>query len=72
MTPGELPEESFQRITTPYLAEDMSALEVLAIVTSGRVDDARCCEPSGSVDVPPLKIARKEPVKQDDQQTFGF
>jgi hypothetical protein len=53
----------------------MSALEVSALVNIGRVDDPRCCEPAGSVvvDVPPLKIKRKVPVQQEDQQqTFGF
>jgi putative SOS response-associated peptidase YedK len=72
MSPGELAEQSFQRITTPYAPEEMSALEVSPLVNSGRVDDPRCCEPAGSVDVPPLKITRKEPVKQEDQATFGF
>jgi len=73
-SPDPLSDVSFQRITTPYLAEEMSALEVSPLVNSGRVDDARCCEPAGSVviDAPPLKIKRKAPVVQDDQQTFGF
>jgi putative SOS response-associated peptidase YedK len=57
MASGELADQSFQRITTPYLAEEMSALEVSPLVNSGRVDDPRCCEPAGAVvvDVPPLK-----------------
>lgn len=75
MFPGELADQSFQRITSPYLAEEMSALEVSPLVNSGRVDDPRCCEPAGAVvvDVPPLKLkmVRKE-LRQDDQQTFGF
>jgi len=74
MVPGELEDRSFQRITTPYAPDEMSAVEVSPLVNTGRVDDARCCEPADSapVDVPPLKIARKEPVKPDDQPTFGF
>jgi len=74
MVPGELADQSFQRITTPYLAEEMSALEVSPLVNSGTVDDPRCCEPADAVvvDVPPLTIKRKESVQQEDQQTFGF
>jgi hypothetical protein len=74
MDPGELADECFQRISTPYPPEGMSSLEVSALVNSGRVDDPRCCEPAGSVviDVPQRKIKRKAPVRQDDQQTFGF
>jgi len=73
-SPDPLSDASFQRITTPYAPEEMSALEVSSMVNSGRVDDPRCCEPAGSVlvDVPPLKITREKPVKQDNQQTFGF
>ncbi len=41
-SPGELPDESFQRITTPNLAGEMSSLEVSPLVNSGRVDDPRC------------------------------
>jgi len=74
MVPGELEDLSFQRITTPYAAAEMSALEVSSLVNSGRVDDARCCEPADSVpiDPPPLKVTRKPMVKPDDQQMFGF
>lgn len=73
-SPDPLSDASFRRITTPYAPEEMAALEVSPLVNSGRVDDARCCEPLGSVvvDVPPLKIKRKEPVQQDNQQMFGF
>ena len=68
MAPGELTDQSIQRITTPYAPEEMSSLEVSPLVNSGRVDDPRCCESAGSVvvDVPPLKIIRKAPVQQED------
>jgi putative SOS response-associated peptidase YedK len=74
MMPRELADSSFQRITTPYAPEEMSVVEVSPLVNSGRIDDPRCCEPAGSVvvDVPPLMVKRREPVQQDDQQTFGF
>jgi len=38
-SPGELAAESFLRITTPYEAEEMSALPVSPLVNSARVDD---------------------------------
>ena len=67
--PGELIDRSFQRITTPYAPGEMAAVEVSPLVNSARVDDPRCCEPLG---VPPLKMVRNEPMKQEDQQTLGF
>ena len=42
--PGELAEQSFQRIMTPYAAEAMSVVAVSPLVNSARVDDPRCCE----------------------------
>jgi putative SOS response-associated peptidase YedK len=74
MEPGSLADESFRRITMPYSAEEVSALEVSPLVNSGRVDDARCCEPAAAVEVnaAPQQIARKEPMIQAEQQTFGF
>ncbi len=41
----ELADESFQRITAPYLAEEMSALAVSPLVNNAKFDDPRCCEP---------------------------
>jgi hypothetical protein len=47
---------------------------VSPLVNSARVDDPRCCEAGESrlVDVRPLKITRKEPVRKDDQQMLEF
>jgi putative SOS response-associated peptidase YedK len=74
MLPGELEDQSFQRITTPYFAQEMSALEVSPLVNSAGIDDPRCCEPGGpaQVNAPPLKISRKPPAAPDTQQTFEF
>jgi putative SOS response-associated peptidase YedK len=43
--PGELPDDLFLRIATPYAADEMKAVEVSSIVNSARVDDARCVDP---------------------------
>jgi putative SOS response-associated peptidase YedK len=42
---GDLEDAAFLRITAPYAADEMKAVEVSSIVNSARVDDARCCEP---------------------------
>jgi len=74
MSPEELADESFQRITAPYSAEEMAMLEVSPMVNSARIDDPRCCEAivSASTELQPLKITRKSKVKQDGQGTFEF
>ena len=43
-SPGELPDESFQRIMAPYRAAEMTSLAVSFLVNSARVADGRCCE----------------------------
>jgi len=35
----------FQRISTPYRADEMAVVAVSPLVNSARVDDPRCCEP---------------------------
>ena len=71
LAPGELAGQSFQRITTPYAAAEMSALAVSPLVNTAKIDDPRCCEPP---DLPArsLTIKRKAPANPDGQQTFGF
>jgi len=70
-SPGELADRSFQRIMTPYLAEEMSALAVSPVVNSARVDDPRCCEPvESSEGLQKLEITRQQP--RTDQQTLGL
>jgi len=71
-SPGELADRSFQRITTPYRAEEMSAVAVSPLVNSARVDDPRCCQPGdpATEDLQKLKITRREP--RADQQTLGL
>ncbi len=72
-SPGELGDQGFERITTPYSAEEMSALAVSPLVNSGRVDDRRCCEAGDVAPVPQkLKIMRREPMPLDQQQMLGF
>lgn len=39
---GELAEQSFQRIMTPYRAEEISALAVSPLVNSARWNNPRC------------------------------
>ena len=72
-SPGELGDQGFQRITSPYRAEEMSALAVSALVNSGRLDDPRCCEAG---DMAPasqkLKLRRREPMQPDQQRTLGL
>jgi hypothetical protein len=69
MMPGDLSDQSFQRIVEPFAAEEMAAVEVSPLVNNARLDDERCCAP---VDAGPLKMVLKDPVKQDDQQTLGI
>jgi hypothetical protein len=65
----ELAAQSFLRITTPYGAEEMSALAVSPLVNSARADDPRCCEAGGMPKVPEkLQITR--PQAEPDQQTL--
>ncbi len=73
LSPAELGGGSFERITTPYDAGEMSAVAVSPLVNSGRIDDARCCEPAGSGEAPRrVTISRKGPATADGQGTFGF
>ena len=75
LAPNPLADDSFQRITTPYPANEITALEVSPLVNSARLDDPRCCLACDLVEaeVPKkLWIKRNEAVKQDAQQTFGF
>jgi len=44
-SPGDLLDESFQRIMAPYRAEEVTSLAVSPVVNNARVDDPRCCEP---------------------------
>ena len=69
---GELADDSFQRITMPYAAEEMNSLAVSPVVNSARMDDPRCCEPA-SMSVPQkLVITRSKPDEQKKQPDFGF
>ena len=45
-SPGKLAADSFLRITTPYRAEEMSAVPISPLVNSA-VDDPRCCQAGG-------------------------
>ena len=75
LSPGRLADESFRRITAPYLAGEVSVLEVSPLVNNATVDEPRCCEPgdAGSGEASrKLKMIRKKPVNEDGQQTFGF
>jgi putative SOS response-associated peptidase YedK len=73
LTPAELPDPSFRRITAPYPPGEMTALPVSRLVNSARVDDSRCCDPVAPGQPPAtVKIRRKEAAEPDAQQTFGF
>ena len=67
---GELVEQSFQRVTAPYHAEEMSALAVSTLVNSARMDDEKCCEP----ELVQQKLVITRAVRDDSmgQQTLGF
>ena len=69
-TPGDLAGPSFERITAPYAAGEMSALAVSPQVNSARIDDPKCSEPFEPAEA--LKITRRQAAKPDQQQTFGF
>jgi len=72
-SPGELGDQGFQRITSPYRAAEMSALAVSTLLNNGRVDDPQCCEARDVAPVPQkLKITRREPMQPDQQQTLEF
>ena len=61
------------KFTTPYRAEEMSALAVSPLVNSARLDDPQCCQSVESPEAPEkLRIVRKEPLKPDGQQTLGL
>jgi len=71
-SPDEIWDQSFQRITAPYRAEEMSALAVSTLVNSARVDDPRCCQAGDVAPVPQkLKITRRE-SEPDQQLTLGL
>ena len=44
LSPNAVADESFTHSTSPYAAEEMSALAVPPIGNNARVDDVRCCE----------------------------
>lgn len=70
---GELAEGSFQRITTPYPAGEMSARAVSPLVNSARIDSPACCDPAGPSRPPAkLTVRRGKSAPPDGQQTFGF
>jgi putative SOS response-associated peptidase YedK len=73
LAPGELSDPEFQRIATPYRADEMSAIPVSPRVNNARVDDPACCEEESAAPevTAVLKIAREEPGKAD-QETFRF
>lgn len=49
LAPGELEEESFERLTVGAAAETMTGWEVPRAVNSARVDGPECCDPVGPV-----------------------
>jgi putative SOS response-associated peptidase YedK len=72
-SPGELSDTSFHRITTPYAADEMSALAVSAVVNNARVDDPRCCEAWDCDGVPQkLVIERGAAGGSEAQQRLMF
>jgi hypothetical protein len=65
--------DGFQRIITPYKAEEMSALAVSSVVNSAKTDDPRCCEAWDCETVPQQKLLIARPEKsKSEQQSFGF
>ena len=74
LSPTELADRAFQRITTPYRADEMAVVAVSPLVNSARVDDPRCCEAAASAPEAPqkLKITREGPGKPDGQETLGI
>jgi putative SOS response-associated peptidase YedK len=69
-SPHALADETFQRITFPYAAEEMSALAVSSIVNNARVDDFRCCEAWDCQEVPQRLVVTRGSTA--GQQTLGF
>jgi len=75
LAPQPLTDQSFHRVTAPYIPDEMAAIEVSSIINSAKIDDARCCEPAGAegAEVPrKLTVTRKVATAQDCQQTFAF
>lgn len=48
LEPAELDEQSFTRLTAPYSAAEMSAVEVSPIVNKAKTDCPDCCSPVNS------------------------
>jgi putative SOS response-associated peptidase YedK len=72
-SPGELADDVFQRIITPYKAEEMSALAVSSVVNSAKIDDVRCCNAWDWEAVPQkLVVTRSARDDQERQRVWGF
>ncbi|HWB59455.1 MAG TPA: SOS response-associated peptidase family protein [Chthoniobacteraceae bacterium] len=48
LEPGEFDEQTFTRLTAPYSAQELQAVEVSPLVNSARVDSPECCAPVSS------------------------